>query len=335
MYKEYSDTVSIFENNGEVKPFGWSKEPVFFYNKINSSAKTFRTKESDTYIIQNKHIILSVSLANFGMYSIVSGFLIDLDNFKISKKVIKKMLPLTKLKMPETSISGDIAYNDSQIGIKFSKAGTKRFLKCDFLDFYNSKNLYFNIELEENNNESMNVIVPLEGNKSRFFLKRLIPQMKAKGLVRFGGYEYDLDNEPTIGTLIWERNSIKAKIKHQQLFSTGFIKNKPVTIQICNGLTDKSNGIENALIINGKVKKLSDVKIKGDFNDIHSPWKFEDNERNIYLEFIPSANGGGKLTTEVENRRIVYGNVYGHIFDENGEVTKINGFDGLITNSTI
>ena len=35
MYKEYLDTVSVFETNGEVKPFGWSKEPIFFYNKIN------------------------------------------------------------------------------------------------------------------------------------------------------------------------------------------------------------------------------------------------------------------------------------------------------------
>ena len=33
MYKEYLDTVSVFETNGEVKPFGWSKEPIFFYNK--------------------------------------------------------------------------------------------------------------------------------------------------------------------------------------------------------------------------------------------------------------------------------------------------------------
>lgn len=335
MYKEYSDTISIFESNGEVKPFGWSKEPVFFYNKINSSAKTFRTKESDTYVIQNEHIILSISLANFGMYSIVNGFLIDLDNFKMSQKAVKKMLPLTKLKMPETSISGDVAYNDTQIGIKFSKAGTKRFLKCDFLDFYNSKNLYFNIEIEENNNESMNVIVPLEGTKSRFFLKRVIPQMKAKGLVRFGGYEYDLDSTPTTATLFWERNSIKAKIKYQQLFATGFIKNIPVTIQICNGLTDKSDGIENTLIIDGKVTKLSNVKSKGDFNDIHSPWKFEDEERNIYIEFLPSTKGGGKVTAEIENRRIIYGSIYGHIFDKNGEVTKINGFDGLIINSII
>ena len=46
--------------------------------------------------------------------------------------------------MPESSLSGDVAYNDNQIGVKFSKAGSKRFLKCDFLDFYDSKNLYFN-----------------------------------------------------------------------------------------------------------------------------------------------------------------------------------------------
>ena len=48
MYKEYLDTVSVFETNGEVKPFGWSKEPIFFYNKINSSGSVFKRKESDT-----------------------------------------------------------------------------------------------------------------------------------------------------------------------------------------------------------------------------------------------------------------------------------------------
>lgn len=45
------------------------------------------------------------------------------------------MLPFVKFRMPESSHSGDVAYNDNQIGVKFSKAGSKRFLKCDFWIF--------------------------------------------------------------------------------------------------------------------------------------------------------------------------------------------------------
>ena len=32
MYKEYSSTTNIFDKNGSVVPFGWSKEPVFNFN---------------------------------------------------------------------------------------------------------------------------------------------------------------------------------------------------------------------------------------------------------------------------------------------------------------
>ena len=47
MHQEYFNTASIFDKNGDVIPFGWSKSPVFFYNKINSSAAMLRTKETD------------------------------------------------------------------------------------------------------------------------------------------------------------------------------------------------------------------------------------------------------------------------------------------------
>lgn len=335
MYKEYLDTVSVFETNGEVKPFGWSKEPRFFYNKINSSGSVFKRKESDTYIVHNNHLILTVTLANLGAYGFLSGFLIDLDGFKMGKKVVKKMLPFVKFRMPESSLSGDVAYNDNQIGVKFSKAGSKRFLKCDFLDFYDSKNLYFNIEIDENNAESMNVTVPFKSNKTSFFVKRFLPQMKATGLVRFGGSEYDLDDEKTSATLIWERYSTPNKENYHQLIAEGYYKKKLITLQLCDGISDDSAGIENCLFIDGKMRKLSKVKGKGRFSDVHSTWTFEDEERNIYIEFLPSNKNGGALHTEIDKRKIIYGNFYGHIFDEKGDVIKIDGFDGLLVNSII
>lgn len=181
----------------------------------------------------------------------------------------------------------------------------------------------------------MNVAIPFESNKTSFFVKRFLPQMKATGLVRFGGSEYDLDNEKTSATLIWERSSTPNKENYHQLVAEGYYNKKLITLQLCDGISDDSAGIENCLFIDGKMRKLSKVKGKGRFSDVHSTWIFEDEERNIYIEFLPSNKNGGTLHTEIDKRKIIYGNFYGHIFDEKGDVIKIDGFDGLLVNSII
>ena len=335
MHREYFDTVSMFDNSGDMIPFGWSKEPVFFYNKLNASASALRVKETDTYCIRNSHLLMTISIANLGLYGVVSGTIIDFDSFRMGKKVVKKMFPFIKFKMPESSLSGDVAYNDSQIGMKFSKAGTKRYLKCDFLNFFNNKNLYFNIEIDEENAESMNVALPFDNSKTSYFTKRFLPQMRARGIVRFGGNEYNLDKEYTTAYLNWNRISAPNKVYYHELIAEGQFKNSTMTVHFGGGLSDKSEGIENCLFIDKKLIKLGPVKAKGHANDLRSLWKFHDKDENIYIEFVPCTKGGGELHTKNDKKNIIYGNIYGHIIGNDNSVMKIDGFDALMINTTL
>lgn len=335
MYKEYFETTSVFDKNGSIVPFGWSKEPIFFFNKINSSASMLRSRETDTYCIVNSRLCLTISIANLGMYGVISGMIIDFDTFRLGSKAVKKLLPFVKFRMPETSLSGDVAYNDNQIGVKFSKAGTKRYLKCEFLDFDNNRNLYFNIEIDQEKIESMNIAMPISGSKTSYFIKRFMPQMKATGIVRFGGNEYNLDKEPTTAYLDWTRISVPNKINYNQLVAEGVIRRSKVTVHFSGGISEESEGIENCIIVDGKIIKLGSVKVKGHRKELRSNWKFQDKDNNIYVEFIPSTKGGGSLYTKNDKKNIVYGSVYGHIIGENGKIIKIDGFDALMINSTI
>ncbi len=335
MYKEYLNTISVFDKNGSVVPFGWSKEPVFFFNKINRSASMLRSKETDTYCIMNSHLFLSVSIANLGLYGAIGIVIIDFDSFRLGSKTVKKMFPFVKIRMPESSLSGDVAYNDSQIGVKFSKAGPKRYLKCEFLNFDNNKNLYFNIEIDENKVQSMNIAVPFEHSKTSYFTKRFMPQMKASGIVRFGGNEYNLDKEPTSAFLDWTRISVPNKFQYHQLIAEGMIKKSKITLHFSGGISGETEGIENCLFADGKMIKLGPVKAKGHTKDIRSTWSFQDKEGNIYIEFVPSTKGGGSLNTKSDKKTIIYGNIYGHIIDEKGKINKIDGFDSILINSTI
>ncbi len=335
MHQEYFNTTNLFDKNGAILPFGWSKSPVFLYNKSNSSASSLRIKETDSYCIQNSQMCMTISIANLGLYGVVSGTIIDFKSFKMGKKSVRKFFPFIKFKMPESSLSGDVAYNDNQIGVKFSKAGTKRYLKCDFLNFYNNKNLYFNIEIDESHTESMNMAVPFEHSKTSFFTKRFMPQMKATGIVRFGGYEYNLGKEDTSAYLNWTRVSVPNKVNYHQLIAQGTYKNSKMTIHFGGGLSEKSEGIENCIFVDKKLIKLGGVRAKGHIHDVRSVWKFQDKEKNIYLEFVPSTKGGGHLNAKNDKQTIIYGNVYGHIIGNDGKVIKIDGFDTLLTNTTL
>ena len=335
MYKEYSSTTNIFDKNGSVVPFGWSKEPVFNFNKMNNTASILRSRERDSYCIMNSHLLFSFSIANYGLYGEINGMLIDFDTFSIGSRNVRKLLPQIKFKMPESSLFGDVAYNDNQIGIKFSKAGNKRYLKCEYLNFDNNRNLYFNIEIEENNTESINIAVPFEDSKTSFFTKRFLPQMRATGIVRFGGEEYNLDKEYTTAILDWTRMSVPSKFRYSQLVAEGNIKNSIVTVHFSGGISESSEGIENCIFVDGRIIKLSSVKAKGHRNDIRSTWSFQDKDGNIYIEFVPSTKGGGNLNTKNSKGNVIYGNIYGHIVGDKGKIIKIDGFDSLLMTSTI
>lgn len=335
MHQEYFNTASVFDKNGDVIPFGWSKSPVFFYNKMNSSATMLRTKETDTYCIKNSQVCMIISIASLGVYGVVRGAIIDFKSFKMGKKTVHKLFPFIKFKMPESSLSGDVAYNDSRIGVKFSKAGTRRYLKCDYLNFYNNKNLYFNIEIDESKAESMNVAVPFEHSKTSYFTKRFMPQMKATGIIRFGGNEYRLDKEDTTAYLDWSRISVPSKLTYHQLVAEGEYKNSKMTIHFGGGLSKGSEGIENCIFVDKKLIKLGAVRAKGHIHDLRSNWKFEDKESNIYIEFVPSTKGGGHLNLKSDKNTVVYGNIYGHIIGKDGKTIKIDGFDTLLTNTIL
>ena len=76
-----------------------------------------------------------------------------------------------------------------------------RFLKCDFIDFGGIKNLYFNINLKKTAGESLNEIAPFERDRKYFYLKRFVPKFVAGGIIRVGGMEYSLNEQPQTLTL--------------------------------------------------------------------------------------------------------------------------------------
>jgi hypothetical protein len=277
---------------------------------------------------------MTISISNQGFYGVVSGTIIDLSSYKTGNNTVRKLLPFIKFNMPESSLFGDVAYNDNRIGIKFSKTGNKRFLKCDYINFCNNKNLYFNIEIDENDTDSMNVAFPIDNSSTSFFHKRFIPQMTAKGIIRFGGNEYNLSSEKTTVFLNWTRTSLPNKTNYYEVVSEGVYKNSLMTIQLSGGICEKSEGIENCIFINGELIKLNKVKARGRNSDVYSNWTFKDKDGNIYLEFVPSTKGGGHTNVKNNRRTVIYGNMYGHIINREKTI-RIDGFDTLMFKTSL
>lgn len=237
--------------------------------------------------------------------------------------------------MPQNSTFGDVSYNDKKVGMKFSVSYNKRFLRCDFLDFYDNKNLYFNIELDENHCESLNVAFPNNSGNSSFFIKRFIPQMNAKGIVRFGGNEYDLTKEKTSAFFNWSRISLASKTNYHELISSGLYKNREITIYLAGGTFQTAEGIENCIFIDKKLIKLGIVKIRGKEHDSTAIWKFQDIDKKILLKFEPSTKGGNYMNTKCDKKIIIYGNLYGKITDNDGKMIHIDGFDTVFIKSIL
>jgi hypothetical protein len=98
------------------------------------------------------------------------------------------------------------------------------------------------------------------------------------------------------------------------------------------GFGDTSAATENALILNGRVHKLSQVEFTYDSNDFTQPWRIVSPDGRLDLEFVPflervAATNLVLITSEVHQ---MFGRYYGTVQAEGGSPGEITHLDGLV-----
>lgn len=106
---------------------------------------------------------------------------------------------------------------------------------------------------------------------------------------------------------------------------------RTIGLNLGMGFGDTSAATENAVIYNGRIHKLDQVKFEYDPGNFMKPWYFEDNQGRLALDFIPftervAVTNLGIIQSEVHQ---LFGRYHGNATLDDGTVIEIADLIGF------
>ena len=324
MQNEIKTESNVFSANGQIQNVGWSKKPLWSFDK-SICRNRFALCERDGYLIANDKVSIYVSIEENGISSCVTAVIADHENATIDSCVRKKYMSFGSLDMPCSSKNGDVTFTDTRVGMNFSNTALRRYIRCEFVNFCKDKNLYINISLESTTDESLNTLIPVKEHKKDFYLKRFLPAMKASGIVRCGGAEYNLSADDTFAFLDWQRYCTHDKACYHALYANGVLEdNKQFALCLAGGLGDPYSGSENCYFLDGKVYKFASIKAEGSEERPDKPWIFTAGNSSMDITFRPQIKAGRLMHKKCGSKTFIFGKLYGYINQQNTEKILID-----------
>ncbi len=313
MQNEITRESNVFSESGQVQNAGWSRKPVFNFDK-SLCKNRMSLHECDSYLIADDKVSIYLSVAENGLNSQVTAIVADHVTGEIDSRTLKKYMSFGGLDMPASSKNGDVTFTNARVGMNFSNTALKRYIRCEFVNFSKDKNLYINVMLEDTIDESLNVLVPVKNESKGFYLRRFMPAMKASGVVRCGGAEYKLTADTAIAFLNWQRYNTKDINNHHALYAdTKLEDGRQFSLCLAGGIGDPSMGSENCYFLDGIIHKFASVKAQGNEDRPDKPWTFTAGNSAMNITFRPEIKAGHLMGQKCKDKFIVFGKLFGHI----------------------
>lgn len=312
MQREITEKHNIFEQDGKVMCAGWSKNPVFEYNKEESRTNG-KHGERDCYFISSDEVCLYLSVENLGNEFLVKIAVADLKRGGVISDCVVKKRFFTKIDLPELGSNGEFLFTDKQIQLQMTNTVDKRLLKCDFIDFSGNKNLYFSISLSKLDGESLYELAPFERDRRYFYYKQFMPKFLASGIIRVGGLEYSLEETNSRAYFDFTRFSKPRKHNYQRLSADCIIDGKRFSLCLASRVGDNRYGNENCFIVNGRLAKLSQINVKSTNGRLDRPWYFKGGISALDISFKPFTVKGEPMAAQMGKTTVIFGMLLGSI----------------------
>ena len=262
---EITEFQNLLDKDGNVAEPGWSRRQVQSYRRSDIKAPASRIKEWDYYLILNKNFGIALTMSDDGYIGLQSAsFLKFADKPFEHTETILNILPMGKLKMPETSSKGNCFYKDKRLTLSYeieahsSGKGRQRHIVCNFRNFYNGKPFKCDVWLDEPDMDTMVIATPWN-KKHSFYYNQKINCMRAAGEVQFNDKIYKFNPQTDFGTLDWGRGVWT--YENTWYWGTGScdIDGHSFGFNIGYGFGDTTAASENILFYDGIGHKLDDV----------------------------------------------------------------------------
>ena len=181
MQKEVTNSMSVFRSDGKSKG-GWSKKPILRFN-INNYPSKKKVDHRHCFFAENEDCSFYIALEKTGIEFIVKVILLDKNNLTTTCDSIFKKFVLRKKKMPNM-LSDKIFFENDRVKIALSTQGNNKHLRCQFNDFAEGDNLYFDFTFTKTKGDHLNLLFLLKTTRiSTTKLLRLITKSAVKPIL--------------------------------------------------------------------------------------------------------------------------------------------------------
>ena len=291
---EITSEQRLLNDNGNIAEPGFAKKLLWKYSRKDIKANALRIKEWDYYYIGTQDYGLCLTVSDVGYVSSLSVSLLSFgkEPFQMNDSELG-ILPLGKVKMPESSVIGNVSTKAGTFDVTFNNDGKKRHLFGQYDNYCNSgKTLTFDVVLTDFPEESMVIATPFDKDR-HFYYNQKINCMKANGYVDFDNIHWEFNEaNKALATLDWGRgvwtyDNTWYWGSGQMVLDDGNI----FGFNVGYGFGNTSAASENMLFFNGKAHKLDQVTFNIPYRNgeyfYTEPWTFTSNDGRFEMQFKP------------------------------------------------
>lgn len=325
----------LLDELGILREPGWATELKLQYHRKDVKAPAIRRKEWDYYLVTNGKFGLALTIADNGYMGLVSVSLLDFKEHREQTTSPMVIMPMGKMKLPETSAAGDIYAGGKGYQLLFENHGDTRRLTFHMDHFRDGNPIDGSVTLTEPPEDSMVIATPFAGHPKAFYYNQKIVGMRASGEVTFRDRVYRFDPADSFAILDWGRGVWTYDNTWYWSGAAGEVDGKVFGFNLGYGFGDTSAASENMVFVDGVAHKLSQVTfnipMKNGREDYLSPWTFTSDDRRFEMDFAPildrAACTDAKLILSDQHQ--VFGRYSGRMILDDGSALDVKSLTGF------
>jgi len=337
MQNRITEKQKLLNEHGFLANPGYALKPLFEYSRKEIAASKWRIKEWDYYATLNDHFGVSFTIADLGYSYLISAVMLDFDKKTVTKKTKIGWFSFGKLKLSNTSETGDVSYHGSGFDFDFIREPNQRKLICKIKDYLPSIDLNAELIIQSPLDDSIVMATPWKENKKAFYYNQKINCMPTSGTVTIGNDQYLFKHEDCFTVLDWGRGVWTYKNTWYWGSASGLVNGKRFGFNIGYGFGDTSKASENIIFYEGVGHKLDQVTFEIDTSNYLKPWKFTSNDHRFELTMEPLIDRQDNTNFIIIKNlgHQVFGKYTGYVILDDGsklEIKELLGFAEQITN---
>jgi hypothetical protein len=336
MQRELSQPSSLLDEGGNLVQVGWARQPLLECNLESAHfysirpMQRFRLKRWDYYGVTTPAFYFSVTLAHLGYAGLVFVYTVDRQSGDYHEETL--LLPLGRgIHLPRNSERGEATFDNGRVRVAFRLENEGRRLQVDWPAFGHGQGIAADVLLRAaSEHESMVIVIPI--GKRRFYYNRKVNCLPAEGWIQRGDHRADLTPGDSLGNLDWGRGVWEYRSFWVWASASAFLPDgRTMGLNLGYGFGDTSAATENAIILDGRIHKLGEVRFDYDPADFMHPWRMVSSDGRLDLEFVPFRERRAEthllLIDSVVHQ--MFGQYRGRVVSDEGETIEIQDLFGF------